>query len=402
MAIRQHCTPILYEDGHVQKLVQFPLEKPPFREDTLQKLLADHPSLLPLQEIEAAFSPAICLGREIPTKSGRLDLLYVTPDGYPTLVETKLWDNPESRRAVVGQIIEYAKDLSTWSYEELDKAVQKSIRPDTLGNIFETVKRQEPEVEESVFVDNLSKNLRMGRFLLLIAGNGIREQVEHMTSFLQKTPSMYFTLALVEFALFRFQENQKGAVLIQPRVVARTAEVERAIVKIEAPPSVKVKVTLPSDSEKPSAARRVLTEEVFYEELAENTNADICSKVRKLVDEFMNFGLIKRWRSKSLSLRLPDPGESNREFTVVVFTTSGTFFVGWLDYSHKSCGYSKNIGLDFLEQVMLLTGAKKMRNEASTVPQDVRVVLKYQEKFLENAKQMVDSLKDEAKKKLLE
>jgi len=45
--------------------------------------------------------------------------------GYLTLVETKLWRNPESRRTVIGQIIDYAKELSRLSYEGLLDAIRR-------------------------------------------------------------------------------------------------------------------------------------------------------------------------------------------------------------------------------------------------------------------------------------
>ena len=44
-------------------------------------------------------------------------------EGYLTLVETKLWRNPEARRTVVAQIIDYASHLSTWTYDDLRQAV---------------------------------------------------------------------------------------------------------------------------------------------------------------------------------------------------------------------------------------------------------------------------------------
>jgi hypothetical protein len=39
-------------------------------------------------------------------------------------VETKLWRNPEAHRTVVAQILEYAKNLTSWDYDSVDKAVK--------------------------------------------------------------------------------------------------------------------------------------------------------------------------------------------------------------------------------------------------------------------------------------
>src|SRR5687767_11555872 len=118
--MRQHGVPLVIQslDLPARELEPIPIGTPPFREDTLQAILAAHPAVLPVRELEPAFAPLVFLGREIPTPSGFLDALYVSPMGYLTLVEAKLWDNPQARREVVGQIVEYAKDLSQWTFEE--------------------------------------------------------------------------------------------------------------------------------------------------------------------------------------------------------------------------------------------------------------------------------------------
>ena len=46
------------------------------------------------------------------------------------------------------------------------------------GNVpFELVREQAPGVDEAEFVDNVARHLRRGEFLLLIIGDGIREDV---------------------------------------------------------------------------------------------------------------------------------------------------------------------------------------------------------------------------------
>ncbi len=59
----------------------------------------------------------LALRAQDPRKGAVQELVY--PRGYLTIVETKLWRNPEARREVVGQIVDYAKELSTWDVEEL-------------------------------------------------------------------------------------------------------------------------------------------------------------------------------------------------------------------------------------------------------------------------------------------
>ena len=86
------------------------------------------------------------------------------------------------------------------------------------------------EIDEASFIDAVSRNLRRGRFLLLIVGDGIREGVESMTEFLQQYAGLHFTLAIVELALF---EVPTGGYLAQPRVLARTTNIDRGIVTVD-------------------------------------------------------------------------------------------------------------------------------------------------------------------------
>jgi len=129
MKERQYGTPLILTADHspVQRLHQIPFGTPPFREERLQQLLAEHPELIPIGEIEPAFSPLVFLGREVPTPAGSLDVLYASPTGYLTLVETKLWDNPEARRQVVAQIIDYATEIARWSFDDFNQAVRNSL-----------------------------------------------------------------------------------------------------------------------------------------------------------------------------------------------------------------------------------------------------------------------------------
>src|SRR6266852_3751731 len=104
-----------------------------FKERWIQKLISCYPSVLPINQIEPAFTPAVSICMELPLASGFADNLYATPDGDLIVVETKLFRNPEARREVVGQLIDYAKDLSALSYEDLAKAISKAEAPDGSG-----------------------------------------------------------------------------------------------------------------------------------------------------------------------------------------------------------------------------------------------------------------------------
>jgi len=95
-----------------------------YSEAWLQDLIRRHPAILPTGEIEPVFRPLLSIGCEVGTAAGSIDNLFISPRGYLVLVETKLWRNPEARREVVAQAIDYASCLSRWSYDQLDAAAR--------------------------------------------------------------------------------------------------------------------------------------------------------------------------------------------------------------------------------------------------------------------------------------
>ena len=132
-------------------------------ESTLQDLLFRYPRTLPIAAIDAAYDSAVPVCRELSTPAGYVDALYVNALGRLTLAEFKLWRNPQARREVIGQILDYAKEIASWSYEDLQREVSKALkRP---GNVlFDLVCATDPNVEEGVFVDNVSGVVRpLGR-----------------------------------------------------------------------------------------------------------------------------------------------------------------------------------------------------------------------------------------------
>ena len=124
---RQHSQPYVVVDGQAQRLEAATSN---FKEGWLQDFVFSHPQVLPVGEVESAFKPLIPVCRELRTPVGPIDLVFVNPDGLLTLVECKLWRNPQALREVVGQILDYAKELSRWSYVDLEQALQdrKSTR----------------------------------------------------------------------------------------------------------------------------------------------------------------------------------------------------------------------------------------------------------------------------------
>ena len=195
-------------------------------EDTLQDLLFRFPRALPISAIDATYGEAIPVCRELSTPAGYLDALYVNHLGWLTLAEFKLWRDPQARREVIGQILDYAKDLASWGYEDLQSRV--SMATGRKGNaLYELVREHHPDLDEAEFVDSVTRHLRRGEFLLLIIGDGIQEGAANIVDFVQRYSGLHFNLALVEAALYRDGDNR---LIVQPRVLAQTEIVQRFVV----------------------------------------------------------------------------------------------------------------------------------------------------------------------------
>ena len=154
-----------------------------WNERRLQELIYDHPTCLPLDQIEPGIGRLVSVCMELPLRVGTADNLFVTPEGNLVLAEVKLWGNPEARRKVVAQALEYATALFKLGYTELETAVMKgdfkgASRPESLYSLVDGA----DSPTESVFADRVARNLREGRIVVLIVGDEIRPATDELVT----------------------------------------------------------------------------------------------------------------------------------------------------------------------------------------------------------------------------
>lgn len=204
-----------------------------YDERWVQELIHNAPSVLPITETEPAFSPLVPVCVELPLSTGYLDNLLVTPNGDLIIAECKLWRNVEARRAVVAQVIDYAKAMQRLSYDSLEAAI-RSARREAGFRLYDHVIATLPEhistLDEAVFVDAVSRNLRRGRCLLAIVGDGITEGVEGLAEFLQQHAGLHFALVLIRLAVHDLPGH--GTIVV-PSVPLRTTNIVRGIVQMQ-------------------------------------------------------------------------------------------------------------------------------------------------------------------------
>lgn len=332
MHARQFCTPHLVNANKATALERVVFDDRSIREGWFQDLLYSNPSLIPIDEIEEIFGPLIPLARELPTTAGPIDIVYISPGGYLTLVETKLFRNPEARREVVAQIIDYASALSGWTYQDLRNAVRLQRRFDAAASTLPGVPngegedpilprvRDQPDFDEACFIDAVTKNLAEGNLLLLVAGDGIHRGVEQLADTLAAAPSLGFTFALLEIALFK-DGGAAGSMVAQPRVLARTREIVRAVVQLRSPLTPReVNVVLPpADTIKPVR----ITEKAFLDALERGAGAKAADFARWLVARVSGSADLRWTWSKEGPLLRWDADNETDSASILRLNTSG-------------------------------------------------------------------------------
>lgn len=253
-------TPLLIApDGAQMRLERIGLAEGHYNEDWLKALAFNHPEILPITDIEPGFGRIVAVVREVPCAHGYIDNLYVTPCGDLVLVEAKLWRNPQARREVVAQALDYVSALMSMGYEAFEQSCRKG-QGMAASSMHALVADLPDALNEAEFIDAVSRNLVRGRMLVIALGDGIRSETEALAGLLQSHAGAHFTFALVELTPWR--NPQTGDIIAVPGTLARTAMIMRGIVGIENGVAHVKPVA-------PAAKARVSTisDELFFEEL---------------------------------------------------------------------------------------------------------------------------------------
>jgi hypothetical protein len=266
--------------------------------------------------------------------------LYITESGDVVIAECKLWRNPQARREVVAQVIDYAHGMSAWTYQDLVDAVQKSSvidREKPPATLYELI-GEAAGIDEAGFVDAVSRNLRLGRMLLLIVGDGIRKGVESLSAFLQLHAGFHFTLSIVEMPAFRLPQS---GLIVQPRVLARTVNIERGIVRV-ADGHRAIVESLQERGADDTGRRTTISQDRLLE-ILEEVEPGLPSAIHSFVDRAADLGVALEAAPKSLQLRWRGPGDqivpvggiSERGKLLTDNVSWGGHVVGRVDLAHE-------------------------------------------------------------------
>jgi hypothetical protein len=182
------------------------------REAELQRLLAESPSLISIDEVRPNAGPLVLAVREFGLPIGLIDLLAFTAEGDIAVIECKLASNSEIKRKVIGQVLEYGANLWEMRYEELDEGIRLRMGENLAELVKEAV--QEPEWDEESFRSNVDTALVSGNFMLIIVVDEIDDDLARIVQFMNVCGSPSFEFAALEMRRF-MAEN---AEMLVPRV----------------------------------------------------------------------------------------------------------------------------------------------------------------------------------------
>ncbi|MBB5730937.1 hypothetical protein [Sphingomonas prati] len=315
-----------------------------YNEAWLQQLIFDYPTLLPVDSIEPGFGELIAVGREVRCSHGYIDNLYVTPAGDIVLAETKLWVNPQARREVVAQALDYVASLMLMDHDVLERSVASSDGWRG-GTLYDLVREHPDALDASGFVDAITSNLRRGRMLVLVVGEGIRREAEALAALLQGYAGAQFTFALVELATWR--NPRTGDMLCVPDTLAQTVMIERGVVVVEN--GVALIKPMPDPAltvakGKPST----LTDEMFFEHIA-NLSPDLPQAISDFLAQVEPYGVYADMKA-SLNLRA-ELGDGAPTINLGYIARNGQL---WTNPLEKSV--PRELALSYTRRLAALTG----------------------------------------------
>lgn len=283
-------------DGRYQTMSEAPYAA----ETDLQALLAEHPHLLGADAFEDETERRwILIRREMAveiedtevTSTGWVDHLFVDQEGVATIVEVKRATNTESRRKIVGQILDYAANAPHhWTADVLRSAFETAPPPAGDGpkspeeRLAWLLGAEEPDAD--AFWKLVEQNLREGRLRIVFVLDQVPTALLRIVEFLNKHLDTVETYAL---------------------------EVRRHSLSDGAPPILEISRRGVSATDRPKAARPqhpVLTLEAWEERFQRRHGADMLGAGKALIDWMSKRGRVFTTKSgdPSVGLQIPGPG----------------------------------------------------------------------------------------------
>lgn len=178
-------------------------------ESLLQDILEKFPEFVALEDLGVS-EPFVVIGREVATPAGYIDVLCIDGEGVLTVIETKLARNPQIRREVVGQVLEYVAQLSKWKAQDVIQVANQYFQSSsdtggtggaTLTDLLKSTSEPEEMLSPGDVYERIENNLRKGRIKVVIASDAIPETLKDTVNFINSFSN--FDIYVLQVQLFK-------------------------------------------------------------------------------------------------------------------------------------------------------------------------------------------------------
>lgn len=231
-------TAIWQNDGSAWRLLApagFPSEA------ELHSLIEDAPHILPL----AGSPQLVILGREVGLGPNFADLVAVEPSGRLAVIEVKLKGNPESRRAIIAQVLTYAAYLRGLDVTQFERDIlARHLAHRGVATVAEAAQASGQDVafDPRVFTAALGESLASGRFRLVLVLDEAPEELVRLVGYLEAVTDQ-LTIDLVTVASYRVGEAQ----IVVPQRIEPERQAQRVAVPTAASSTAEATTAKTSD-----------------------------------------------------------------------------------------------------------------------------------------------------------
>lgn len=218
----------------------------------------------------------VIIGRQVPTKSGPLDLLAIDKSGNLVIIELKRDKLP---REVMAQAMDYASDVADWSAEKISEVCLKY----STKSLDDVLNESFPEVSfENV---NINETQR-----IILVGFSIESSLERMINWLSNNYSVNINAVILKYTKTKTGDE----LLTKTSIISEEVEQERVRQrKYQIPMSDE-----PGDYEEETLRKQLLqylSQNLYSSQRIRNVLLPVCLEKNKvtreqLKEEFVKYG----------------------------------------------------------------------------------------------------------------
>jgi hypothetical protein len=338
-------------------------------ETELQELLAESPEVISMDEIRPGSGPLVAVVREFSLPVGYIDILAFTARGDIAIIECKLEKNPQAKREVIGQILDYSAHLWGMSYEDLDQKIQSMKNCSLVDLVREHA--GEGDWNEEEFRANVQSVLDQGNFILTIAVNEINDELHRIIRYVNSAGEPAFSFAALEMKRF----NKSKVEMLIPHVFG---PVHASVAK-------------------PKSATNQWNETSFFEALRAS-DPSVGSVARQIL-EWATPRMTRIWWGKGSQLGsfVPVYNHHGRDHQLFAVYTYGAVEIYFQWYQYKSPFDNEEKLLEILRRLNEVEGVKIPVDAIKRRP-SIKLSLLSEQKALEKFLSIFDWMLDEIRK----